>query len=336
MAALSAAATIAGTLAATWMWPTAEGYLTGVAFGFVTGMLGWIVVSRDGHSGFGFLRGERRSETAALLHFGKWQGQIDRYSLASLAPLAVVGHYNVANRLQEAAYIGVVKSAEVLFPRFGSMSSSHVEQRQSFFQVSSWVVGVFSAMVLGPLVPLADATLRLWVGPEAADGAGLMLRTLVLGGVVGAGSNVFMYYAMGMGRTSIVAILSAVYSVLTVIATVLLLRLFGPQAAGAGLLLASVVRIALALNLTRRDFFPDLDWRELFASTVLPIVCGCAVAVLLDAADVFQPAGWIALGVDYALAATAVLLVTIAVTALGGGRPILAQTWRSLRAAAGR
>jgi O-antigen/teichoic acid export membrane protein len=317
-----------------------------VAFGFVAGMLGWIAVSRDGHSGLGFWRGERRAETAALLHFGKWQGtaqlagtignQIDRYALASLAPLAVVGHYNVANRLQEAAYIGVVKSAEVLFPRFGSMSSSHVEQRQSFFQVSSWVVGVFSAMVLAPLVPLADATLRLWVGPQAAEGAGLMLRTLVLGGVVGAGSNVFLYYAMGMGRTSVVAILSSVYSVLTVVTTVLLLRLFGPQAAGAGLLLASVVRIALGLHLTRRDFFPGLRWRELFASTALPIVCGCAVAVLLDAADVFKPAGWIALGIDYALVAAAVLLATVVVTALGGGRPILAQAWRSLRAAAGR
>ena len=346
IAALSAAATVAAVLALTWLWPTTEGYLAGVTLGFAVTTLAWITASRGRHSGLHILRGERREETSALMHFGKWQGlaqlagavgnQIDRYALAALAPVAVVGHYNVANRLQEAAYIGVIKAGEVLFPRFGSMSSAVQAQRRDFFQVASWVVGAFSAAVLAPLVPLADATLLLWVGPEASEGAGLMLRTLILGGIVGAGSNVFVYYAMGMGRTAAVAMLSVVYSIVTVAGTVLLLRLYGPQAAGAGLLLASVMRIAMGLQITRRDFFPELGWSDLAVSTVLPLACGAAVALAVDAAGLFRPTSWIALGADYAAIAAIVLLTVTVATALGGGRSILSHAGRGLRSIAAR
>ena len=68
-------------------------------------------------------------------------------------------------------------------------------------------------MFLAPMVPLAHSLLTLWIGPETAQGGGQILQTLVLGGIVGCGSNVFSYYAMGLGQNAPIAWLSLAYAV---------------------------------------------------------------------------------------------------------------------------
>jgi O-antigen/teichoic acid export membrane protein len=342
VAAFSAVASIGATLGITWALPTLEGYLFGVAAGFVLTLGGWLFTLRHGVRWRKVFGGYRKPELAALLHFGKWQGlaqlagafgnQIDRYALGALAPVAIVGQYNVANRLQEAAYIGVVKAGEVLFPRFGSLSASSTQERCRFFQIASWVMGTFSAALLAPLVPLAGTVLTLWVGAEAANGGAQLLGTLVLGGIVGAGSNVFVYYAMGIGRNAPVAFISVLYSVITVVFTVLLIKTIGPLAAGAGLLVASVVRFAAALVITRRNFFPQLPWGELVVSAVLPLAVGLSIALAAQGIGVGHVLGWIHLIALYAALGAAVVVATVAMTALtGSGRKILSQTYLSLR-----
>ena len=68
--------------------------------------------------------------------------------------------------------------------------------------------------------------------------------------------------------------ISVAYSVVTVVPTVVLIRAYGPQAAGAGILIASVVRVAATLVVTRRGFFPQLHWGQLLVSSVLPLAIG--------------------------------------------------------------
>lgn len=342
VAAFSAVAGIAATLGITWVLPTLEGYLCGVAAGFFLSLGCWLFTLRHGLRWREVFRGGRKPERTALLHFGKWQGlaqlagafgnQIDRYVLGALAPVTIVGQYNVANRLQEAAYIGVVKAGEVLFPRFGSLSANSTQERCRFFQTASWVMGTFSAVLLAPLVPLAGTVLTLWVGPEVANGGAQLLSTLVLGGIVGAGSNVFVYYAMGLGQNAPVAFISVLYSVITVVFTVLLIKTIGPLAAGAGLLVASVARVAAALVITHRNFFPQLPWGELVVSSVLPLAVGVSIALAAQGFGVGHIQGWVHLIAFYAVLGAAVVAATIAVTALtGSGRKILMQTYLSLR-----
>ena len=342
VAAFSALAGIAATLGITWVLPTLEGYLCGVAAGFGLSLGCWLFTLRHDVRWRNVFRGDRKLEQAAVLHFGKWQGlaqlagavgnQIDRYALAAFAPVAIVGQYNVANRLQEAAYIGVVKAGEVLFPRFGSLSNNSVQERCRFFQAASWVMGTFSAALLAPLVPLADAVLTLWVGAAAANGGAQLLSTLVLGGIVGAGSNVFVYYAMGIGRNAPVAFISVMYSVITVAFTVLLIKTFGPLAAGMGLLVASVARVAVSLVITQRNFFPQLHWGELVVSSVLPLAVGISIALAAQGIGMGNIHGWIHLIALYATLGTAVVAATVAMTALAkSGRKILSQTYLFLR-----
>ena len=343
VAAFSGIATVAATLALTSAFPTVDGYLAGVATSFGLTLACWLLVQRGSLRVRAIARDDLRTELRALLHFGKWQGlaqlagafgnQIDRYALGALTPVAVVGQYNVANRLQEAAYIGVVKGGEVLFPHFGSLASRSVEERGRVFQVSSWVVATFSAMLLVPLVPLAASVLALWIGPQVGSDTAFLLRTLVLGGIVGCGSNVFVYYAMGMGRNAPVAWISLMYSAATVLFTVLLIRAYGPLAAGAGLLVASVGRVAASLVVTRRQFFPQLGWGELLVSSVLPLAVGVALALGVHHTGYAQAHHWASLIAQYAGLAALVLASTLLLSMLTpSGRDIVARTLASLRA----
>jgi O-antigen/teichoic acid export membrane protein len=175
------------------------------------------------------------------------------------------------------------------------------------------------------------------VGPEAANGGAQLLSTLVLGGIVGAGSNVFVYYAMGIGRNAPVAFISVIYSVITVVFTVLLIKTIGPLAAGAGLLVASVVRVAAALIITRRNFFPGLSWGELVVSTVVPMVAGVSIALAARETGVGQTLGWAYLVAVYATLGASVVAATVAITALtSSGRKILVVAYLSLRSSLNR
>ena len=342
VAAFSSCATVVLTLSFAAARPTAVGYLAGVAASMLATLFAWLVVGRPRGSHPVALPRWHRTEAVGLLQFGRWQGlaqlagalgnQIDRYALGALAPSSLVGQYNAANRLQEAAYMGVMKGGEILFPHFGATASSALADRQSFFVMASWLTGTLSVVFLAPIVPLAHSLLLLWAGAETADGGAFLLRTLVLGGIVGCGSNVFTYYAMGTGRTRPLAGLSVAYSLLTIVATIGLMQMFGPLAAGAGLLVASVFRVVAAIVLTRRLFFPDLEWGLLAIATLLPLVAGSAVSLAVDASGAALVSNWPAVVLGYVAVAAAVLLATLALTLpWPGGRAIVGRVLAAIR-----
>ena len=343
VAALSAFITVALTLGFTAAFPSVEGYLAGVASSFIVTLLVWLWVTRKLPLGRRWWGAWHREELTSLLHFGKWQtlaqfagaigNQMDRYVLGVLAPAAVIGQYNAANRLQEAGYIGVMKAGEILFPHFGATAHDEVARRARFFLTSSWVIATLSAMILAPLVPLSHSLLTLWIGPETAEGGALLLRTLVIGGLIGCGSNVFTYYAMGIGQNAPVAWLSVLYALLTVLATIVVMRMFGPYAAGVGLLLASGVRLAISIWLTRSRFFVTLRWSALVVSSLLPLVAGVGVALWLHAVGAGLVSGWLQLLLFYALAAIIVLATVLLFTAPWAvGREIIGRVFTAVRA----
>ena len=174
----------------------------------------------------------------------------------------------------------VMKAAEVLFPRFGARSMEEPQERLRFFLLASWAVTSLSGVVLAPLVILAEPLMRLWAGEETASGGAALLQVLTVGGLVGCGSTVFTYYMMGMGETRPLAAIATLYSVLTVVFSVVAVFALGPMAAGLGLALASVVRVMVSMLWTRFRTFPGSSWRALFASTVLPLAASLSVCVV--------------------------------------------------------
>lgn len=348
ISALSALATLVLTLGITSEVPTPQGYLLATSASFAAGaLISAVLAWYAAPTLFGLPRWQRDA-VAALLHFGKWQtlaqlagtlgNQMDRYVLATLASPAVIGQFNAANRLQEAAYAGVIKVAEVLLPRFGADYRVDAGKRERLFLVASTTVMVFSGALLTPMIILSEPLMRLWVGPVAADGGALLLSTLVVGGLIACGSNVASLYLMGIGQNAPVAGFSVVYSLLTILLTVLTLKAFGPLAAGVGLALASTVRVALALAWIKVRALPTMRWPDIATSTVLPLALALAAAALgRTLLPVERIQNWWTLGATYVAAMLGTSACTaLAVWSMPYGRRLTGEWMASRRRLQGR
>jgi O-antigen/teichoic acid export membrane protein len=290
---MSAVASLVCTTALTKAMPSPTGYLLGISCGFIlaAGFGAWFLREPERHPIN--TRGTLRRGVMSVVNFGRWQvvaqlagtlgNQIDRYVLATLTTPIVIGQFNAASRLQEAAYVGVVKAAEVLFPRFGASADVNADQRLRLYLLSSWVVMLFSGLVHAPIIALAEPLMRMWTTAETARGGSQLLQTLASAGLIGSGSSVFSYYLMGMGQNKPLAMLSVIYSILTIALSIVVLQTIGPMAAGLGLALASVVRLTLALAWSKRHCFPQARWTDLLVSTISPLIVSLGLGWVLAA-----------------------------------------------------
>ena len=342
ISALAAVFDMTSTACLAAAYPNAEGYLASIATGIFLTCATWIYVLRTDLHWRSIALATRSDEIRQLLTFSKWQGatqffgtaanQIDRYLLGALAPVAFVGQYNVAGRLAEAAYTASAKGSEVLFPHFGRISSHARTEQARHYLTGCWLVATMGVSIMAPLLPLSGSLLWLWVGPEVGAESGFLLRTLVLCGILGITTNVFMQYAMGIGRNKPAAWVSIGYSIATVVFSVILLSSYGPRAAGAGMLVASVLRIFAVLHVSKKYYFPHLPHAELMQPLVLPVSIAIAASATARFAGIGETDNWVRLLVDYALitASVSALIVCASFFTRSGGEMAL-RTIAALR-----
>lgn len=323
-------------------WPDTQGFLLGTSAGFVFALATWIwLLRRHLPDLFPFVR-PQRDHVQHMLRFGQVQGsahflsaignQVDRYVLGAVAPLAVVGQFNVAMRLQEVVHMGLLKATEVLLPHFAVTAREAPDRRADFFLRANWVFNVLGACTLAPLIPLADSLITLWVGPAAAELGAPMLRTLALAGIAGCGINLYYYFALGTGQQARLAGLTSAHAVLTVALTTLAISTFGPIAAGAGYLVANLLRLLVGMWLTRLHFDGLLSLSALLGSVALPLGSASAVGLALFASRWPQPGSWPGLVVSYVLIGLLALLAAGAAATLSdAGRNTLASGLLLLR-----
>lgn len=336
-ALVSALCAVAGSM---WM-PDYRGFLIGTSAGFVLSMMLWLLQARRALPSLFPLPRVSLADMKTIAAFGKWQGgahfvgavsnQIDRYLLGVLAPLAVVGQFNIAMRLQEVVHTGLLKATEVLLPHFAVTAADSPERRSAFFLQASWALNLLGACALAPLIPLAHNLIALWIGPEAAEGGARMLRTLAAAGVLGCGVNVYYYFALGTGQQARMAALTVVHAVLTIAFTATALLVWGPAAAGVGYLGANLVRLAASLWLTRSHFSQAIRPVQLLQATLPPLAVGLAVAYGLWGMDGLHPTSWWSLFAQYALVALMITAGTaLAACASPSGRALVRQSARAL------
>jgi O-antigen/teichoic acid export membrane protein len=338
--AATALLTLVATLAVTACVPTATGYLWSLSVGFWTSAAYWCFTLRAHllRSPGGSLAVEIRS----LLHFARWQivtqlagslsNQIDRYMLGATAPVAVVGSYNVAKRLQESASIGVLKVGEVLFPRFGTLADAPTDHQAQLYLRATWALTMFSAALLAPIAGLAHDTLQIWVAPSANPDGETILVSLALAALIGSGSTVHFAHDLGGGRQRMVAAISVFHSTVTLVLTTILIASLGPVAAGGGLLCASALRMVTTLWLARRTLGNSAPWRLLLSSNVIPIVTGIAVALAVRWIQPTWIDGWPTLMLAGALVSAVTLLVaTILTWALPLSRSLVRDAGHAIR-----
>ncbi len=312
-------------------WPLASTYLACQMVGFAASLLLSALLSRQLLANWIALPALHRRSLASLLHTGKWQaaaqggglisGQADRYLLGAFLQPQNVGYYSIAQRLEEAIYIGVLKIGEILFPFFSSLQGEGDERVGNLFFRAAWVLNVLAVGVLGALIPVAAGVLHLWTGAEVAAEGQRVLIVLALAGILGSGTNVFAFYLLANGRTGTIAIISLVTALFTLGTSAIALPYVGWPAAGWSSCAGMLAQMVVMTLLLRRSFnFPDV-WSRVWHFVLMPIGAGLAAAVVLrlwiagfganQGAIWWQVVGW------YVFSAACIFAVVVAASSIG-------------------
>ena len=324
------------------MIPTFLGFLIGTSIGFLLSIIIWVFLVRRLLPWLFPVPLFFRQHLSYIFKLGKWQGgaqfvgaignQIDRYVLGVMAPIAVVGQYNVAMRLQEVVHMGLLKITEVLFPHFAITVNDSLERRALFFMQVSWIIGLVGLVALAPLIPLSEELITIWAGAESANGGGQILRTLSVAGILGSCVNVYFYFAIGTGQNARVSGLSMVHALLTVSLTIIFIGAFGPLAAGVGYLIANLLRLGITLRFIYLYFRGAISLCALLFCLVLPLIIGFIITWYWVYTAWFQPDGWATLLIDYILIACSIFLGVLLATFFSkDGRQLISNTIFSYR-----
>jgi O-antigen/teichoic acid export membrane protein len=328
-------------------WPQASTFLGCQALGFATGLLVSLVISRQVVGEWVARPALHRGPLGGLLNLGVWQlaaqtggliaGQADRYLLGAFLAPQFVGYYTIAQRLEEAIYIGILKVGEILFPFFSSIRKESSDRIADLLFRSSWVLNLLAATVLGALIPVAGPLLHAWTGREVAVETQWLLVVLAVAGMLGCASNVFAYYLLANGRSRSNALIALVTAVVTLATSALTLPYFGWQAAGWSACLGMIAQIVVTMVLLRQSFSLVGMWPRVASFVLQPLGTGIMTAIALRyfaGARLFDHAPhWWFIGVSYGLAAGIIFVVVVAVSRIG---PYGQTCWRDLRLIAGR
>jgi O-antigen/teichoic acid export membrane protein len=329
------------------LWPQASTFLGCQALGLAAGLLVSFVLSRQVVGEWVAAPALHRGPLSSLINLGAWQfaaqgggliaSQADRYLLGAFLAPQFVGYYTIAQRLEEAIYIGILKISEILFPFFSSLQKESSDRMADLLFRSSWVLNVLAATVLGALIPVAGPLLHVWTGKEVAIETQGLLVVLAVAGMLGCASNVFAYYLLADGRSRSTAFIALITAVVTLATSAVALPHFGWQAAGWSACLGMIAQIVVTMSLLLQSFSLAGMWPRIAHFVLLPLGTGIVTAIALRyfvGERLFDQAPhWWFVGASYAVSAGIIFVVVIAISSIG---PYGRTCWRDLRLIAGR
>jgi O-antigen/teichoic acid export membrane protein len=323
-------------------WPQASTFLGCQALGLATGLIVAFTLARRVAGEWVAGPALHRGSLGGLVNLGAWQfaaqgagligSQADRYLLGAFLAPQFVGYYTIAQRLEEAMYIGILKIGEILFPFFSSLQKESSDRMADLLFRASWVLNVVAASALGGLIVVAGPLLRAWTGTEVALETQGLLVVLAVAGMLGCASNVFAYYLLAQGRSRSTALIALLTAVVTLATSAVLLSRFGWQAAGWSACLGMIAQIAVTMILLRQSFGLAQMWPRVAHFVLLPLITGIVTAVALryfTTERLFDqaPHWWFVAGC-YAVAAGIIAVIVVAVSGIG---PYGETCWRDMR-----
>lgn len=350
IAVISIVSALVATLSMLLLIPTApyaSTFLGCQALGFAISLVLTLAWSRGAMERWLAPPSLHRQAFRKLIRFGSWQvaaqgggllaGQADRYLLGALLQPQFVGFYGVAQRLQEATYIGVLKVGEILFPFFSTLQTESIDRKADLLFRSSWILNVLAASALGGLISAAGPLLHLWTGPEVAAEAAQVLVLLSIAGTLGSSANVFAFYLMAEGRSRSNAFIAVITGVVTLVTSAIALPRFGWHAAGWSACTGMIAQVATVVFLLRINFNLMDIWLRVIHCILTPLGVGIATALAvrygLDRAP-FQPVpSWWSVAAISSLTAAAIFMIAVAASQLG---PYRNACWQDMRSIAGR
>lgn len=311
---------------ATILWPRADGLLAGTTAGLVISAIWSFFQARRHAPAFFPVTKPDHESVLRILSFSRWQGvgqftgsialQTDRFVLGSISTLSILGQFNVATRLQEVVYMGVLKITEVLFPHFAATANRPVQESVQLLLASSWLTNAIAVAALAPLVPLSSSLICLWAGIDSVPTGGAIMRTLATAGLVGSGTNALLYFMLGQGHSETLARTNIAHCLVVIVASTGLLLVLGPLAAGAGFLFANTLRLLFLIWHIPAMTGCKQGTLAIARTTQTPILAGLIFAWAPWPTALTSVTSWPALAVAYAgfagTAAIACMLASLA------------------------
>jgi O-antigen/teichoic acid export membrane protein len=289
--AISAVFNIAFTAAGVAIFPSVTGYLGALCavqaatclvwFASILLSFRWCLVKPA------FVKAGRES----IFAFSGWltvsqvvaglSSQADKYMLGASKGSIAVGYFNIALRVEEAAYSVMVRASDSLFPYFSSMTGDGQRPNAQFYFSVSWLVNLAAVAVIAPLIPWAPSIVAVWVDAHTAASAGGVLRVLAVAGLLGCASHVFKQYMLGARMTRQLAVVTIVSGSLAGLTAFLLVPQFGLRAAGFGAAAAAALQLGIVIHLVRRQFGELATFSKILHSTIIPVSGALAIAGLM-------------------------------------------------------
>lgn len=324
--------------------PKASTFLGCQALGLASGMLIAVAWSSGAIRQWLALPALHRDAFGRLARFGIWQvaaqggallaGQADRYLLGALLQPQFVGSYAVAQRLQEATYIGILKVGEILFPFFSTLQKESEDRKIDLLFRSSWILNVLAASALGALIPVAGPLLHVWTGAEVAAASAPVLVVLSIAGILGSSANVFGFYLLAQGRSRSNARIALITGIVTLGTSAIVLPRFGWHAAGWSACAGMLAQMATIVALLRRTFNSPGIWPRVTYCILMPLGIGIATALALhyslDRAQFQIAPSWRSVGVVAAATAAIIFAVEVVASQLGPYREVCLQDLRTI------
>ncbi|MCP3384621.1 oligosaccharide flippase family protein [Bradyrhizobium sp. CCGUVB4N] len=349
IASINIASTVTATVSMLLMIPAApraSTFLGCQALGFATSLIVALAWSRSAVGEWLARPAIHRDALGRLVRLGGWQataqggalfaGQADRYLLGALLQPQFVGFYGVAQRLEEAVYIGVLKVGETLFPFFSSLQEEDEDRKVDLLLRSSWILNVLAASALGGLIPIAGPLLHLWTGAEVAAEAETVLVVLSIAGILGSSANVLAFYLLAQGRSRDNALIALCTGAATLATSLIALPRFGWQAAGWSTCIGMIAQMIATMALVRRSISAAGVWSRVVHFMLVPLGVGILTSLALRyglSHAVVVSAAWWYVGGMGALSAAIIFVVAVAASQAG---PYRAVCLRDLRAIVSR
>lgn len=260
-------------LLAAWLWTPDLGVLMPVAVGarFVGVLLLFFGSLR--HVSSGFAPSFDRREARSLLKLGGWitlsslisplMVMADRFIIGAVLGAKSVTQYTVPFQLAERSTIVPTALSSSLFPRFAKSSANDAQQMA--LRSVRLLLAVMTPIVVAAIF-LAQPFLALWISPEFARRAGLVLQVLLVGFWINGLARVPYAHLQATGRPDIAALCHLAEVIPYIAVLSLSLRVGGVEGAAT----------AFSLRVLA-DFLLLSKGAGTLGATIVPTSCGFAL-----------------------------------------------------------
>ncbi len=198
---------------------------------------------------------------ADIFRFGSWivVGRLNRLALSALPQLLIgkyigpngIAYFNISTKIVSAVNNLLASATNVLFPYVSRISSlGEVETVRRDYLKANKMLSTVSAPFYVFLSMFSWYILKIWIGTEMADSCWTLMVLLTVGYYLSTTTMIPTNFALGLGKSRLIAINALVQAAVVVIALPVMLGRMGLKGSGVNLILFETVGVVTGLYIT--------------------------------------------------------------------------------------